>query len=290
MGYLEFKKQAGWFNDFTDWASDKMLGSYFGKDEYQRRQNVYNDIKNQPKQSQSPYTVNSATPSAVSGIQPPATTGNSNHVIGANAFNNERMNSIQDAATRDAYMDFVLKGGALAQQLQDTNYDPRKLNINSIVSNPNVVSSIGTALENASPASLDSFIRVSEQYQKAMSGKGNTGAVNSGGAGAADSPLTKAKEQLTGSFLKGLWKNVKANPLEMIPQIAGMFLRHIGAGDSIANFASDPTKFYISLAMLLMGGGILLSGGGSQQQPQQIVINNGGQQPDPRMQQVPYSY
>ena len=272
MKYSEFKKEAG----IVDWATDKLLGSYFGEDDYKRRQSVYNDIKNQPKQDQSPYTVGSATPNTMTGTKPPTTAGNSDHVIGADAFNNDRINNISDAATRDVYMDFVLKGGAMAQQLKDTNYDPSKLNINDVASNPNVVNSIGTALENASPASLDSFIRIGKQYQEMTSGKSGA---NGGNVTAAtvNPALEKAKDQLTGSFVKGLWNNVKANPIQMIPQIAGMFLRHIGAGDGIANFASNPLAFYLSLAGLLLGGGMLLSGGSDDDD--KPVVNNYYNQP-----------
>ena len=276
MKYSEFKKEAG----IVDWATDKLLGSYFGEDDYKRRQNVYNDIKNQPKQDQSPYTVGSATPNTMTGTKPPTTAGNPDHVIGADAFNNDRINNISDAATRDAYTDFVLRGGAMAQQLKDTNYDPSKLNINDVAGNPNVVNSIGTALENASPASLDSFIRIGKQYQEMTSGKSGANGGN-GTAATVNSALEKAKDQLTGSFLKGVWKNVKANPLEMIPQVASMFLKHLGAGDSIANFAANPLTFYLSLAGLLLGGGMLLSGGGGNDSQPQVVNNYYGapQQP-----------
>lgn len=285
MGYTEFKKQAG----IVDWATDKVLGSYFGKDNYQKRQDTYNEIKNKPVMDNTPYTVGSSISNTVTGAKPSTDPGNPDHVIGNNAFNNERINNIQDAATRDAYMDFVLKGGAMAQQLQDTNYDPSKLTLNDVANNKNVVNSIGAALENASPASLDSFIRISEQYQKASKGGADFNGV---GATQVNPAIENAKKQLTGSFLKGVWKNVKANPIEMVPQIAGMFLRHLGAGDTVANFASDPMKFYISLAGLLLGGGLLLSGGfgGSNSRQPQIIINNGGQQLDPRLQRVPYSY
>lgn len=275
MKYSEFKKEAG----IVDWATDKLLSSkafgFGSKEEYQRRQNVYNEIKNQPKQEQQPYTVTSSVPNTVTGTKPPTQPNNPNHVIGADAFNNDRINNIQDAATRDAYMDFVLKGGAFAQQVKDTNGDVSKMNINDVASNPNVVNSIGTALENASPAALDSFMRIGKQYQE-MVAKGNAGGTGSNG-GSVNTAMEKAKDQLTGSFVKGLWNNVKANPIQMIPQIAGMFLRYIGAGDSIANFASNPLAFYLSLAGLLLGGGMLLSGGSDDDE--KPVVNNYYNQP-----------
>lgn len=121
-----------------------------------------------------------------------------------------------------------------------------------------------------------------------MAAKGNAGGAGSNG-GAVNTAMEKAKDQLTGSFVKGLWNNVKANPIQMIPQIAGMFLKHIGASDSIANFAANPMSFYLSVAGLLLGGGLLLSAGGSNQQ-QPIIINQGGGSYDPRMAQIPYSY
>lgn len=291
MSYTDFKKQAG----FVGWVTDQLLGSnlpgigFGSKAEYQRRQNTYNEIKNQANKDKTPYTVNNAISNNLTGAKPSTAPVDPNHVIGANAFNNERINSIQDAATRDAYMDFVMKGGAFAQQLKDTNYDPNKLNLNAIAANPNVANSIGAALENATPASLDSFIRLGEQYQQAKA-TGGTASGNGNGSQAASS-MENVKDQLTSSFLKGVWKNVKANPIEMIPQLASMFLKHIGASDSIANFAANPMSFYLSVAGLLLGGGLLLSaGGGNQQQQQPIIINAGGGSYDPRMAQIPYSY
>jgi len=289
MSYLDFKKQA----DFVGWVTDQLLGSnlpgvgFGSKAEYQRRQNVYNEIRNKANTDKTPYTVNDAISNNLTGTKPSTVPANPNHVIGANAFNNDRINNIQDAATRDAYMDFVLKGGAFAQQVKDTNGDVSKMNINDVANNPNVVNSIGTALENASPAALDSFMRIGKQYQE-MAAKGNAGGAGSNG-GAVNTAMEKAKDQLTGSFVKGLWNNVKANPIQMIPQIAGMFLKHIGASDSIANFAANPMSFYLSVAGLLLGGGLLLSAGGSNQQ-QPIIINQGGGSYDPRMAQIPYSY
>ena len=277
MKYSEFKKQVG----IVDWVTDKILSSkafgFGSKEEYQRRQNVYNEIKNQPKQEQQPYTVTSSVPNTITitGTKSPTQPNNPDHVIGADAFNNDRINNIQDAATRDAYMDFVLKGGAFAQQVKDTNGDVSKMNINDVASNPNVVNSIGTALENASPAALDSFMRIGKQYQE-MAAKGNAGGAGSNG-GAVNTAMEKAKDQLTGSFVKGLWNNVKANPIQMIPQIAGMFLRHIGAGAGIANFASNPLAFYLSLAGLLLGGGMLLSSGSDDDE--KPVVNNYYNQP-----------
>lgn len=298
MGYLEFKKQAGIGSDIINgvagWAADKWLGSRFGfgsQEEYQRRQNVYNDIKNKPDTNKDPYTVTgTTTQNTIQGQKSSATRRNPNHVIQSDAFNNDRINNISDAATRDAYTDFVLKGGAFAQQLQDTNYDPSKLNLNDIKNNPNVVNSIGAALENASPASLDSFMRIGQQYEKMQQEQSSSTTAASGGTIQPDSAMTKIKDQLTGSFLKGMWKNIKANPIQMIPQAASMFLRYLGAGESVAGFAADPMKFYLSMAGILLGGGLLLSGafgGGGANQPQQIVINN-GPQTDPRMQRVPY--
>lgn len=280
MKYSEFKKEAG----IVDWATDKILGGYFGKDNYQKRQDAYNEIKNQPDANPSPYTVTETTPASNMKAQAPTAQTNPNHVIPANAFNNDAYNNIQDAATRDAYTDFITRGGALAQQLQDTNYDVSKLNLNDIASNPNVADSMGAALENATPAALDSFVRVGKQLQKASA---NSGTSNGGGNTSTAAGLDALKDKLTGSFVKGLWNNVKANPIQMIPQIAGMFLKQMGAGKGIVDFASNPLSFYLSLAGLLLGGGLLLSGGGNDSQPQ--VVNNYYGAPQPAgYNRIPY--
>lgn len=216
----------------------------------------------------------------------------SNNIFDKNTFNNDRINNIKDPAQLDAYMDFVLKGGFGAQQLQDTDYDLSKMTIADIANNPNAISGLSDALENSSQEARESFLRVTKQYQEAMSNKGGD-ATNSGNGNAtastsgAGSMSQENMDQIKGSFLKGAWNDIKKDPIGMLPQIASMFLKYIGAGDGIANFFKNPWGFYLSLAGILLGGTALLTGGGEQQQPN-IVINNGGSQVDPRMAQVPY--
>lgn len=206
----------------------------------------------------------------------------SNSIFDKNTFNNDRINNIKDPEQLDAYMDFVLKGGFGAQQLQDTDYDLSKMTIADIANNPNAISGLSDALENSSQEARESFLRVTKQYQEAMNNKGGDASNPATGNAAASTSGTGSMSQenmdkIKGSFLKGAWNDIKKDPIGMIPQIASMFLKYIGAGDGISNFFKNPWGFYGTLATLLLGGGMLLSGGSDDDK--KPVVNNYYNQP-----------
>lgn len=244
--------------------------------------NAYHDYLNWRQQTGRgmPVGVNYDATEGLTSLDTP-TQQASNNIFDKNTFNNDRINNIKDPAQLDAYMDFVLKGGFGAQQLQDTDYDPSKMTIADIANNPNAISGLSEALENSSQEARESFLRVTKQYQEAMSNKGGD-ATNSGNGNAtastsgAGSMSQENMEKLKGSFLKGAWNDIKKDPIGMLPQIASMFLKYIGAGDGIANFFKNPWGFYGTLATLLLGGGMLLSGSDDDEKP---VVNNYYNQP-----------
>lgn len=135
--------------------------------------------------------------------------------------------------------------------------------------NPNFVPSLAEAVKNGSPEAI-------EELQKLASGKDGS------------SYFTEDEmKQITGAAKTASWNAIKEDWFTNLPKVASLFLRHIGLGDTIADFAKNPLGFYGGLLALLFGGGALLSGGPSNKPT--VVNNYYGQQQPKGYNIVPYA-
>lgn len=238
------------------------------------QQNTTNQYTNKPQSTQ-PNTQ----PTQQTTKQAPATNtnGNPGSVIPADLLNNDAINRIKDPKEMRKYLEVMLPVSAGLQQLASGG----KFNMDAVLENDTAVEGFSKALETANPMAL----QVLQQMQKEMAGdnKGKGDAKSTTNAEGSTTPSVKDQnmKKLTNAAAKGVWNSVKENPIENFPKAIGMFLSHIGAGQGITDFVSNPFAFYGSLLTLLVGGGLLMGGtgdGSSQQQPQ-VVNNYYGQQP-----------
>lgn len=136
--------------------------------------------------------------------------------------------------------------------------------------NPNFVPSLAEAVKNGSPEAI-------EELQKLTSGKDGS------------SYFTEDEmKQITGAAKTASWNAIKENWFTNLPKVASLFLRQVGLGNTVADFAKNPLGFYGGLLALLFGGGMLLSGGGGND-PQPQVVNNYYGAPQPAgYNRIPY--
>lgn len=211
--------------------------------------------------------------------------------------NEERYEYLQRAATKAGVFAAMYQkdenGKVKVTSISDLMQHPEKLQDlpQQVFDQPEFFDSLEKAVENGDMDTLEFLQWAKNQHAKSSAASaGASGAANV--AGGKDSPFSikmsdEQEARLTKAAAKVMWNNVKKDPINNIPRAAGLFLRQQGL-DGLADFASNPFSFFLSLAGILLSGGMLLSGafgGGNQQQP--IVINN-GPQADTRMQRVPY--
>jgi hypothetical protein len=188
-------------------------------------------------------------------------------VIPSDLLNNDAINRIKDPKEMRKYLEIMMPVSAGLQQLVSGG----KFSMDAVLENDTAVDGFSKALETANPMAL----QVLQQMQKEVTGSNKGGGSKPAAADGATTPSVRDQnmKKLTNAAAKGVWNSVKENPIENFPKAIGMFLSHMGAGQGVTDFVSNPFAFYGSLMTLLVGGGLLLGGGGSDQQ-QQSVVNN----------------
>lgn len=275
------------YHDYLNWRQQTGRGMPVGVNTEQFSNGAYLNTPTQPQQAatnnqqstnqQQQTTTQQQTQQPTKQAPATNTTGNPGSVIPSDLLNNDAINRIKDPKEMRKYLEVMLPVSAGLQQLVSGG----KFTMDAVLENDTAVEGFSKALETANPMAL----QVLQQMQKEMAGdnKGNGGAKPTTNADGSTTPSVKDQnmKKLTNAAAKGVWNSVKENPIENFPKAIGMFLSHIGAGQGITDFVSNPFAFYGSLLTLLVGGGLLMGGmgGGSFQQQPQVVNNYYGQQP-----------
>lgn len=262
------------YQDYLNWRQQTGRGMPVGVNYDATAGHTRLDTPTQPQQqTDNPQPTQQTTKQT----QTTNTKGNPGSVIPSDLLNNDAINRIKDPNEMRKYLEVMLPVSAGLQQLVSGG----KFNMDAVLENDIAVDGFSKALETANPMAL----QVLQQMQKEMGGdnKGKGDAKSTTNAEGSTTPSVKDQnmKKLTNAAAKGVWNSVKENPIENFPKAIGMFLSHIGAGQGITDFVSNPFAFYGSLLTLLVGGGLLMGGigdGSSQQQPQ-VVNNYYGQQP-----------
>ena len=270
------------YHDYLNWRQQTGRGMPVGVNTEQFSNGTYLNTPTQPQQAatnnqQQQTTTQQQTQQPTKQAPATNTKGNPGSVIPSDLLNNDAIKRIKDPKEMRKYLEVMLPVSAGLQQLVSGG----KFTMDAVLENDTAVEGFSKALETANPMAL----QVLQQMQKEMAGdnKGNGGDKPTTNADGSTTPSVKDQnmKKLTSAAAKGVWNSVKENPIENFPKAIGMFLSHIGAGQGITDFVSNPFAFYGSLLTLLVGGGLLMGGmgGGSSQQQPQVVNNYYGQQP-----------